>query len=105
MTSPHKGSPLAKPEAPVPAAVSAEVVQARAGAAPMQRTDFLAREEPLEIRVRGRAVAVTMRTPGHDRELAAGFLLAEGIIHKSADVVEIAPCLQAGNPENTLNVF
>ena len=88
-----------------PAVVSAEVMQARLGAAPERRADTLAREEPLEIRVRGRAVAVTMRTPGHDGELAAGFLLTEGIIHKSADVVEIAPCLQSETPENTLNVF
>jgi FdhD protein len=41
--------------------------------------DLTAVEEPLEIRVGGRAVAVTMRTPGHDEELAAGFLLGEGI--------------------------
>src|SRR5689334_15612070 len=87
------------------AVVSTKVVQARLGAAPQQQEDKLAREEPLEIRVRGRAVAVTMRTPGHDRELAAGFLLTEGIIHKSEDIVEIAPCLQSENPENTLNVF
>ena len=37
--------------------------------------DELSVEEPLEIRVRGRAISVTMRTPGHDEELAIGFLL------------------------------
>jgi FdhD protein len=41
--------------------------------------DELAQEEPLEIRVRGRGISVTMRTPGHDDALAAGFLLTEGI--------------------------
>jgi FdhD protein len=57
--------------------------------------DQLAREEPLEIRVRGRAVAVTMRTPGpaeHDVELAAGFLLTEGVIAARADIEAIEPC-------------
>ncbi len=44
------------------------------------RTDHVAVEEPLEIRVDGRALAVTMRTPGHDSELALGFLLGEGLI-------------------------
>jgi FdhD protein len=42
--------------------------------------DEVAVEEPLEIRVDGRALAVTMRTPGHDEELALGFLLGEGLI-------------------------
>lgn len=45
-----------------------------------QRTDAVAVEEPLEIRVDGRPLAVTMRTPGHDEELALGFLYGEGLI-------------------------
>jgi len=49
--------------------------------------DDLAGEEPLEIRVNGTAISVTMRTPGDDFELAAGFLLAEGIV-RSADAIE-----------------
>jgi FdhD protein len=44
------------------------------------REDVLAVEEPLEIRVGGRSLAVTMRTPGHDFDLAAGFLVSEGVI-------------------------
>jgi FdhD protein len=48
--------------------------------------DSLAVEEPLEIRVNGAPITVTMRTPGHDLELAAGFLLTEGII-ESADQI------------------
>lgn len=54
--------------------------------------DNLAVEEPLEIRVRGRAISVTMRTPGHDPELAAGFLLSEGVIRQRADILKIEPC-------------
>src|SRR3954470_11542667 len=48
-------------------------------------TDEVVIEEPLEIRIRGRAVATTMRTPGHDEELAAGFLLSEAIVKTRAD--------------------
>ncbi|HTL27743.1 MAG TPA: formate dehydrogenase accessory sulfurtransferase FdhD [Tepidisphaeraceae bacterium] len=66
-------------------------------------SDELAREEPLEIRVRGRAISVTMRTPGNDEELAAGFLLSEGLISKQSDVLRMEPC--ARNEEgNLLNV-
>ena len=47
-------------------------------------TDVVAVEEPLEIRIGGRPVAVTMRTPGHDEELALGFALSEGLRPESA---------------------
>src|ERR1700760_1589043 len=72
-----------------------------------EQNDELAEEEPLEIRVRGRSIAVTMRTPGHDDELAAGFLLSEGIIRERSEITAIAPCSQgeAADYENVLNVF
>jgi FdhD protein len=87
------------------AIAKAQILRCRAGHAPEVRPDQLAREEPLEIRVRGKSVAVTMRTPGQDDELAAGFLLSEGMIHKRADITEIAPCRQGEATDNTLNVF
>ena len=52
----------------------------------------MATEEPLEIRVEGRSVAVVMRTPGHDEELAAGFLLTEGIIQQASQIFELSVC-------------
>lgn len=82
-----------------------EVVRCSDGERTEQLTDALAREEPLEIRVRQRSIAVTMRTPGHDRELAAGFLLTEGLIKGADDIAEIAPCAHSDTPENVLNVF
>src|SRR5882762_4928190 len=48
--------------------------------------DILAVEEPLEIRVSSRSLSVTMRTPGHDFELAAGFLFAEDIISSASQI-------------------
>ncbi len=53
--------------------------------------DEVAIEEPLEIRVDGRALAVTMRTPGHDEELAVGFLIGEGLIGSGRDVESVGP--------------
>ena len=67
------------------------VVQVRDGVV-RRRPDALAAEEPLEIRVDGRALAVTMRTPGHDVELAHGFLLTEGVIGGRDDVVTARYC-------------
>lgn len=51
--------------------------------------DFLAAEEPLEIRVRGKTLTVTMRTPGNDRELAAGLLFTEGLLERREQLREI----------------
>ncbi len=82
-----------------------EVLRVTGDGKPVPCADDVAVEEPLEIRVRGRSIAVTMRTPGHDRELAAGFLLGEGLISARDDILEIAPCLQSDAPHNTLNVF
>jgi FdhD protein len=56
------------------------------------RGDVVAVEEPLEIRIGKESVAVTMRTPGNDFELAAGFLFTEGIVKKTADIRKIAYC-------------
>ena len=52
--------------------------------------DYLVAEEPLEIRVSGAPLTVTMRTPGHDLELAAGFLLTEGLIQKREQIASLA---------------
>src|SRR5262245_53605255 len=61
--------------------------------------DELTIEEPLEIRVGRKAVATTMRTPGHDEELAAGFLLSEGIVRNRNQIASIS-----GNGENRVVV-
>jgi FdhD protein len=71
-----------------------------------RRVDALAAEEPLELRVNGKALAVTMRTPGQDVELAHGFLLSEGVIG-SAEDVSIARFCEGTGPDgmNTYNVL
>jgi FdhD protein len=70
-----------------------------------ERIDHLAAEEPMEVRVGGQQVAVTMRTPGHDFELAAGFCLTEGLVDGPADLGDLRYCEgkdEAGR--NTYNV-
>lgn len=67
-------------------------------------TDEVAIEEPLEIRIGSQAVAVTMRTPGNDEELAAGFLLSEGIVRMRADLRAIAPCTLPASFGNVINL-
>lgn len=69
--------------------------------------DDLAVEEPLEIRVAGEPIAITMRTPGQDEWLAAGFLLSEGLISGLHDVSSIFHCGRPGTEEfhNTIDVL
>ncbi|WP_232664890.1 formate dehydrogenase accessory sulfurtransferase FdhD [Pseudonocardia sp. TRM90224] len=70
------------------------------------RPDTLAVEEPLELRVDGTALAVTMRTPGHDVELAHGFLLTEGVVSGIADVQSARYCDSVDDSgRNTYNVL
>jgi FdhD protein len=61
-------------------------------------------EEPLEIRVGGQTLAVTMRTPGNDFELAAGFLVAEGIVTRPDEILRIEHCREVRSPEEEGNV-
>jgi FdhD protein len=70
--------------------VRADIERVRDGEGAVVRDD-LAVEEPLEIRVDGEPLAVTMRTPGEDEALAAGFLAGEGLIEGPGDVVAAGP--------------
>jgi FdhD protein len=69
--------------------------------------DRAATEEPLEVRLHGRSFAVIMRTPGADRELAAGFLLSEGIIRTHDDLGAVEHCRHPDHPEvhNVVDVY
>ncbi len=64
-----------------------------------RKDDYLAAEEPLEIRVGDDPLSVTMRTPGHDRELAAGFLFTEGLIQRREQIVR----LESADPQDGTN--
>src|ERR1051325_2439400 len=66
--------------------------------------DYLVAEEPLEIRIGARPVSVTMRTPGHDLELAAGFLLTEGVISGSDDIARLSQPAARGRKANVVRV-
>ena len=59
--------------------------------------DLLAIEEPLEIRIGDKTISITMRTPGHDFELAAGFLFTEGILEGSHQIQRIRRSKNSGN--------
>ncbi|MEV5834314.1 formate dehydrogenase accessory sulfurtransferase FdhD [Nocardia sp. NPDC052112] len=69
----------------------------------IERPDSVAVEEPLELRLNGQSLTVTMRTPGNDIELVHGFLLGEDIIHTAEDVVSARYC--AGTDDNGHNTY
>lgn len=90
--------------------VAPVTIQKVSGNSQCEAPDLLAVEEPLEIRLgfgslndrQQRAVSVTMRTPGHDEELALGFLFTEGIIHQPADVMSCRHCVQDAEKEGNV---
>jgi FdhD protein len=82
-------------------------IEALRDAGNVHRTDAIAVEEPLEIRLlkegsadnggTGRPISITMRTPGNDSELALGFLYGEGLLREPRDVIDVRPCGPTGN--------
>ena len=69
--------------------------------------DQIATEAPLEIRVEGNSIAVVMRTPGHDEELALGFLISEGVVSRPDDVFQVTHCAsqEGGQSGNVIDVL
>jgi FdhD protein len=86
--------------------VRRRVTRLEVGGEPRVREDRLAAEEPLEVRLGGRPLAVTMRTPGHDVELAAGFLVSEGVVSQRDQIATARYCAGATDEGvNTYNVL
>ncbi|MFI0719206.1 formate dehydrogenase accessory sulfurtransferase FdhD [Streptomyces sp. NPDC021224] len=80
------------------------VLRIRGGTA-AHRADTLVAEEPLEIRLNGRPLAITMRTPGDDFALATGFLVSEGVLAAADEVANVVYCAGAtADGANTYNV-
>jgi FdhD protein len=79
------------------------IVRRTVGSPPGRREDVLTVEEPLEIRVGGRSLAVTMRTPGNDVDLALGFLVSEAVIARGDDVIAARYC--AGTDDDGANTY
>lgn len=67
--------------------------------------DAVAVEEPLEIRIRGQAYAILMRTPGRERDLIAGFLASEGLVHGAADITATEACRNPETQEVESNIW
>jgi FdhD protein len=83
--------------------VRRRVTRLTVGASKSVREDVLAAEEPLEIRVGGQSLAITMRTPGNDIDLAAGFLVSEGVISNGEQFAAARYC--AGATDEGLNTY
>lgn len=71
----------------------------------LEREDLVACEEPLEIQLGPVALAVVMRTPGHDEELTRGFLVTERIVTSASDIVSVRHCSTSESPEAEDNVI
>jgi FdhD protein len=83
-----------------------KVLRLSVGGSPVAQEDLLAAEEPLEIRVGGRSLVVTMRTPGHDFDLAAGFLVSEGVITAGEQFSTARYCAGVNDEgQNTYNIL
>jgi FdhD protein len=101
------------PQPPLAASAVRTTVQRVTGAATAPAIDLLAVEAPLEINLgygpteqrQTHTLAVTMRTPGHDAELVAGFLLSEGIVRQAADISSIAHRADPRRPKERGNVI
>jgi FdhD protein len=94
---------VAEPAVPPDATRSVDVTRFREGAAGASG-DCVAREEPLEIRIGGASLAVLMRTPGHDAELATGFLVTERVVSSPGQIASVRHCSLARDPEAAENV-
>ncbi len=91
------------PRTPAEASQRASITRYEGGNA-AAREDWVTVEEPLEIRVGAQTLAVTMRTPGHDHDLAAGWLVTEGIVSRPEELVRLEHCRETRSPEEEGNV-
>src|SRR5436305_14694956 len=87
----------------VPGIAAGNVVRHKADGSCDCITDEVTVEEPLEIRIGRDSIALTMRTPGDDTDLTAGFLLSEGIVRRRAGLQHIALCTFPGSLGNVVN--
>src|ERR1041385_4697659 len=81
-----------------------QVIQRKSDGTLEYHRDDLTVEEPLEIRIGRKTLAITMRTPGHDEELAAGFLVSEGIVQNRGKIDKFSRPEAARNRENIITV-
>jgi len=106
VSAPHTGGPPAtrEPDEALADGTRPVVVTRVEETGAREAPDRVAHEEPLEIQVAGRPLAVVMRTPGQDVELVTGFLLTERIVASPEDVLSVRHCDEAPSPEAAENV-
>lgn len=97
---------MSAPRQPEEAKKSLQRGRLAAGAGEMVwAEDRVAVEEPLEIRIRGQAYAILMRTPGRERDLVAGFLASEGLVHAALDITATEACRNPETQEVEANIW